>query len=56
VHRPGAALGQLAPRPPYSALCSERATLLPSLEDALRRYLLDLEAAPTPPPGLQAAA
>lgn len=32
-------LGFIAPRPVYSALGSERATLLPSLEQAIERYL-----------------
>lgn len=32
-------LGQRAPRPPYSALTSERGLLLPTLEDALDRYV-----------------
>jgi dTDP-4-dehydrorhamnose reductase len=31
--------GRMAARPRYSALASERGTLLPPLEDALRRYL-----------------
>jgi dTDP-4-dehydrorhamnose reductase len=38
---PGAALGQIAPRPRYSALASERALLMPRLEDALARYIVD---------------
>jgi dTDP-4-dehydrorhamnose reductase len=38
---PGAALGQVAPRPRYSALASERALLMPRLEDALARYMVD---------------
>jgi dTDP-4-dehydrorhamnose reductase len=37
--RPSATFGYVAARPAYSALHSERAMLLPSLEDALRRYL-----------------
>lgn len=37
--RPMAQLRSPAPRPPYSALGSERAQLMPSLEDALVRYL-----------------
>lgn len=32
-------IGWTAPRPSYSALASERATLLPSLDDALQRHL-----------------
>jgi dTDP-4-dehydrorhamnose reductase len=32
-------LGYVAPRPSYSALCSERAGFLPGLDDALERYL-----------------
>lgn len=32
-------LGLVAPRPRYSALSSERGMLLPSLDDALSRYL-----------------
>ncbi|WP_019587477.1 family 1 glycosylhydrolase [Deinococcus apachensis] len=36
---PGRELGWVAPRPRYSALRSHRAQLLPSLEDALGRYL-----------------
>jgi hypothetical protein len=38
---PGAALGQLALRPRYSALASERALLMPTLEHALARYRVD---------------
>jgi dTDP-4-dehydrorhamnose reductase len=37
--RPSATFGYVAARPAYSALGSERGMLLPSLEDALRRYL-----------------
>lgn len=33
----------VAPRPPYSALSSERGQLLPSLDDALVRYLQECE-------------
>lgn len=36
-------LGHVAPRPRYSALGSERAPLMPSLEDALDRYLVDCQ-------------
>jgi dTDP-4-dehydrorhamnose reductase len=32
--------GHVAPRPAYSALASERAQLLPKLDDALRRYVV----------------
>jgi dTDP-4-dehydrorhamnose reductase len=35
----GDSLGWVAPRPPYSALGSERALLLPRLDDALRRFI-----------------
>jgi dTDP-4-dehydrorhamnose reductase len=37
--RPSGQLGYLAPRPLYSALASERASFLPTLDDALDRYL-----------------
>jgi len=37
----GAELGMVAPRPRYSVLGSERALLMPSLDDALGRYLSD---------------
>jgi len=40
---PSSALGQLARRPRYSVLASERAVLMPPLEDALARYLVDCE-------------
>jgi dTDP-4-dehydrorhamnose reductase len=43
--RPSSELGFAAPRPAYSALGSERGALLPSLEDALSRYLRDCEVA-----------
>jgi dTDP-4-dehydrorhamnose reductase len=39
------ALTQTAPRPRYSALASERGTLLPPLEDALARYISECEVA-----------
>ena len=45
VARPTRALGFVAPRPLYSVLGSERGTLLPSLEDALDRYLREREVA-----------
>ncbi|MDB5941767.1 MAG: putative b-glycosidase, Glycoside Hydrolase Family 1 [Ramlibacter sp.] len=38
---PAVSLGQIAPRPAYSALGSERGVLMPSLEDGLVRYLGD---------------
>ena len=39
VLRRGDQLGYIAPRPSYSALSSERAILLPTLDDAFDRYL-----------------
>jgi dTDP-4-dehydrorhamnose reductase len=36
---PAAALGLLAPRPQFSALTSERGCLLPTLDDALQRFV-----------------
>lgn len=39
IGRPGSELGQRAPRPRYAALASERATLMPTLADALTRYV-----------------
>jgi dTDP-4-dehydrorhamnose reductase len=36
---PGAALGQVARRPRFSALDSERGVLMPSLHDGIRRYV-----------------
>jgi dTDP-4-dehydrorhamnose reductase len=36
-------LGLVAPRPAYSALSSERGLLLPSLEDAVKRYFKECE-------------
>jgi dTDP-4-dehydrorhamnose reductase len=41
--RPARELGYVAVRPAYSALGSERGMLLPSLEDALGRYIKALE-------------
>jgi dTDP-4-dehydrorhamnose reductase len=41
--RPATELGYVAVRPHYSALGSERGMLLPSLEDALARYIRALE-------------
>jgi dTDP-4-dehydrorhamnose reductase len=38
---PAVSLGQIAQRPAYSALGSERGVLMPSLEDGLVRYLGD---------------
>jgi len=52
----GIDLGQVAPRPAFCALRSERGLLLPSLDDALSRYLRDHEPAPVPPLPLRAAA
>ncbi|HEY9805073.1 MAG TPA: NAD(P)-dependent oxidoreductase, partial [Candidatus Obscuribacterales bacterium] len=40
--RPTKDLGWLAPRPAYSALSSERGILLPSLDDAIDRYLCQM--------------
>jgi dTDP-4-dehydrorhamnose reductase len=37
--QPSRQLGYIAPRPLYSALASERASFLPTLDDALDRYL-----------------
>ena len=48
------ALGQLAERPFFSALRSERGMLLPSLDSALARYQSDFEAQAAPPPPLRA--
>ncbi|HEY8048164.1 MAG TPA: family 1 glycosylhydrolase [Ramlibacter sp.] len=41
---PSAQLGLPAPRPRYSALASERGRLMPALDDALSRYLVDCTA------------
>ena len=41
--QPGTALEGHAPQPRYSALASERGTLLPTLDDALQRYLKSVE-------------
>lgn len=51
-----AELRQLAPRPRWSALGSERGALLPSLDDALARYQRDHEPVPLHPPPLRAVA
>ena len=55
--RPTAALGLAAPRPPWSVLGSERGDLLPSLDDALGRFLCNAKSigpigrsAPSSPP------
>ena len=45
--RPTAALGLPAPRPLYSVLTSERGVLLPSLDDALARYLHQRDPVPS---------
>jgi len=39
---PGHTLGRRAARPRHAALASERGALMPTLEDALARYLLDI--------------
>jgi dTDP-4-dehydrorhamnose reductase len=52
---PGIRLGQLARRPDYGALHSERGAILPALDDALSRYLKDRQLVPSPPPTLRAA-
>jgi dTDP-4-dehydrorhamnose reductase len=52
----GIDLGQIAPRPPFCALHSERGLLLPPLDDALSRYLRDHEPQPAALPALRAAA
>ena len=41
--RPGAELGQVACRPRYSALDTERGIYMPTLEDGLERYLGEVE-------------
>jgi dTDP-4-dehydrorhamnose reductase len=38
---PSDALGLVAPRPSYSALTSERSTMMPGLDDAIGRYFQD---------------
>jgi dTDP-4-dehydrorhamnose reductase len=38
---PGAQLGEVAPRPRYGVLRSERATLMPTLEDAMARFVAE---------------
>lgn len=43
--RPGAALGQVACRPRYSALDSERGAVMPTLEQGLERYLSEVDLA-----------
>lgn len=47
VAQPRRLLGRAAARPPYSALGSERAWLLPTLDDALGRYLEECDARQT---------
>jgi dTDP-4-dehydrorhamnose reductase len=37
----GAGAGEVAPRPRYGVLGSERASLLPTLDDALTRYVVE---------------
>lgn len=44
--RPWERMGWLAPRPHYSALGSTRSAEMPSLDDALRRYLAAVDATP----------
>lgn len=46
---PGASLGQPAARPRYSVLGSERGLVMPSLEEALDRYLADVPPSACPP-------
>jgi dTDP-4-dehydrorhamnose reductase len=46
VGRPAYTLGRTARRPRYSVLGSERGGLMPTLEDALRRYVQEREVAP----------
>jgi dTDP-4-dehydrorhamnose reductase len=52
--RPTSLLGPAAPRPRYSVLGSERGALLPTLDDALARYLCECPhspaVCPVPPP------
>lgn len=48
--RPGAALGQIAPRPRYSVLESERGLLMPRLHEGLESYLRDRETGSAAPP------
>ena len=43
IPTPAAELGLIAPRPAYTALKSERAWIMPVLEDAIRRYARDCE-------------
>ncbi|AEG91581.1 family 1 glycosylhydrolase [Ramlibacter tataouinensis] len=44
---PGAELGQVAPRPRYAPLASERGQLMPALESGLERYLSALASSQT---------
>ncbi|WP_437828531.1 family 1 glycosylhydrolase [Sorangium sp. So ce1153] len=46
VRCPSHALCFVAPRPRYSALGSRRGLLLPALDDALERYLIDVDGGP----------
>lgn len=46
---PGASLGQVAPRPGYAVLTSERGLVMPSLEEALARYLAEVPPSACPP-------
>ncbi|WP_437620031.1 family 1 glycosylhydrolase [Sorangium sp. So ce1151] len=46
VRCPSHALCFVAPRPRYSALGSRRGLLLPALDDALERYLVDVDGGP----------
>ncbi|WP_437501676.1 family 1 glycosylhydrolase [Sorangium sp. So ce1099] len=46
VRCPSRALCFVAPRPRYSALGSRRGLLLPALDDALERYLIDVDGGP----------
>jgi dTDP-4-dehydrorhamnose reductase len=45
---PGATLGQLAPRPRYSALASERGMVMPTLEHGLQTYMAERGAPASP--------
>jgi dTDP-4-dehydrorhamnose reductase len=46
---PSNRLGELARRPAYAVLTSERATLMPTLGDALARFCAERVSAPVPP-------
>ena len=43
--RAGASLGQIAMRPRYSVLASERCAVMPTLTEGMQRYLHDRVAA-----------